>query len=154
MADFDFFPLLLQLLAEEKQLGSAISIDFSPPADWQGQWQYCSLSEVLNLPFTQRYDLAVVNLLKYTNLMAGTQPQRDHALVRLRDLFAKKILLIADPCLAQALRALGFNQLLGLLPDNLEVQIWQFNILSYKPVPDWFNSKFWANPDNWDKFRW
>ncbi|MFI7852446.1 DUF6231 family protein, partial [Acinetobacter baumannii] len=21
-------------------------------------------------------------------------------------------------------------------------------------VPDWFNSKFWANPENWNKFRW
>ncbi|MFE1698566.1 DUF6231 family protein, partial [Acinetobacter baumannii] len=24
----------------------------------------------------------------------------------------------------------------------------------YKHVPDWFNSKFWANPENWNKFRW
>ncbi|MFY5624612.1 DUF6231 family protein, partial [Acinetobacter baumannii] len=27
-------------------------------------------------------------------------------------------------------------------------------ILTYKHVPDWFNSKFWANPENWNKFRW
>lgn len=34
------------------------------------------------------------------------------------------------------------------------VEIWQFNLFDYKQLPDWLNSKFWANPENWGKFRW
>lgn len=155
MADFDFVPLLLQLLAEEKKLDTAISIDFKPQQHWSGQWQYCSLSEVLNLPFRQRYDLALVNLIKHSNILASNHGQMEHALVRLRDLFAKKVMVIADPSIAKQLRALGFNQVLNGLPSELHaVQLWQFNILTYKQVPDWLNARFWANPDNWDKFRW
>ena len=155
MAEFDFVPLLLQFVAEEKKLGAAISIDFKPQQHWSGQWQYCSLSEVLNLPFSQRYDLALVNLIKHSNILTAHQGQLEHALVRLRDLFAKKVIVVADPSIGKALHALGFSQILDLLPDVQQgVQIWQFNILTYKQVPDWFNAKFCANPDNWDKFRW
>ncbi|KAA8734742.1 hypothetical protein F4V57_02970 [Acinetobacter qingfengensis] len=154
MADFDFIPLLLQLLAEEKKVTSAITIDITPQSHWDGQWQYCNLTEVLSLPFTQRYDLALVNLVKADHIQGQNQISINNALVRLRDLFAKKIIVFAHPQLEKQLRALGFNQLLQNMPENNPVQIWQFNILTYKHVPDWFNSKFWANPENWDKFRW
>lgn len=153
MADFDFIPFLLQLLAEEK-VNTAMTIDIEPQSNWEGQWQYCSLKQVLNLPFAQRYDLAVVNLIKQKNIQPDNAITIDHALVRLRDLFAKKIIVLADLRLEKQLRALGFNQLLEAVPENSPVQIWQFNILTYKHVPDWFNSKFWANPENWDKYRW
>ncbi|GAA5010118.1 DUF6231 family protein [Acinetobacter puyangensis] len=153
MADFDFIPFLLQLLAEEK-VNTAMTIDIEPQSNWEGQWQYCSLKQVLNLPFAQRYDLAVVNLIKQENIQPDNAITIDHALVRLRDLFAKKIIVLADLRLEKQLRALGFNQLLEAVPENSPVQIWQFNILTYKHVPDWFNSKFWANPENWDKYRW
>ena len=52
------------------------------------------------------------------------------------------------------LRALGFSQLLDPASDAQDLAIWQFNILTYKQVPDWLNAKYWANPDNWNKFRW
>ncbi|MCH4247148.1 DUF6231 family protein [Acinetobacter populi] len=153
MADFDFIPFLLQLLAEEK-VNTAMTVDIEPQSNWEGQWQYCSLKQVLNLPFAQRYDLAVVNLIKQENIQPENIIAIDHALVRLRDLFAKKIIVLADIGLEKQLRALGFNQLLEAVPENSPVHIWQFNILTYKHVPDWFNSKFWANPENWDKYRW
>ena len=41
-----------------------------------------------------------------------------------------------------------------ILPAQLENEFWQFNILTYKQVPDWLNARFWANPENWTKFRW
>ena len=52
--------------------------------------------------------------------------------------------------LGEQLRSLGFTQVV----HQQNMQVWQFNILTYKHVPDWFNAKFWANPQNWDKFRW
>ncbi|TXJ08920.1 MAG: hypothetical protein E6Q25_04445 [Acinetobacter sp.] len=151
MADDDFIPILLQLLAAEN-LNTAISVDIEPQAHWVGQWQYCSLKQILNLPFVQRYDLAVVNLLKQSD--GDDVRLMENALVRLRDLFAKKVLVLAIPEQTKPLRALGFSQLQHIVPEDSLVQIWQFNILNYKHVPDWFNSKFWANPENWNKYRW
>ncbi len=160
MLDQDIIALLLQLLAEEKQIDQAIAIDIQPESNWDGQWQYCSLNEVASLPFDQRYDLAIVNLIKQQAVenknekLEITNTIIDNAVVRMRDLFAKKIIVFASLERTKQLRALGFNQLLEIVPDDSPVQIWQFNILTYKHVPDWFNSKFWANPDNWNKFRW
>ena len=160
MPDQDIIALLLQLLAEEKQIDQAIAIDIQPQSNWDGQWQYCSLNEVASLPFDQRYDLAIVNLIKQQAVenkhekLEITNTIIDNAVVRMRDLFAKKIIVFASLKRTKQLRALGFNQLLEIVPDDSPVQIWQFNILTYKHVPDWFNSKFWANPDNWNKFRW
>ncbi len=68
MPDQDIIALLLQLLAEEKQIDQAIAIDIQPQSNWGGQWQYCSLNDVASLPFDQRYDLAIVNLIKQTSL--------------------------------------------------------------------------------------
>nr|WP_298892821.1 DUF6231 family protein [uncultured Acinetobacter sp.] len=160
MPDQDIIALLLQLLAEEKQIDQAIAIDIQPQSNWGGQWQYCSLNEVASLPFDQRYDLGIVNLIKQQAVenkhekLEITNTIIDNAVVRMRDLFAKKIIVFASLERTKQLRALGFNQLLEIVPDDSPVQIWQFNILTYKHVPDWFNSKFWANPDNWNKFRW
>ena len=160
MPDQDIIALLLQLLAEEKQIDQAIAIDIQPQSNWDGQWQYCSLNDVASLPFDQRYDLAIVNLIKQQAFekkhekLEITNTIIDNAVVRMRDLFAKKIIVFASLERTKQLRALGFNQLLEIVPDDSPVQIWQFNILTYKHVPDWFNSKFWANPENWDKFRW
>ncbi len=35
-----------------------------------------------------------------------------------------------------------------------KLKIWQFNLYDYKPQPDWLNAKYWANPENFDKYRW
>ncbi|HKK15886.1 MAG TPA: DUF6231 family protein [Gammaproteobacteria bacterium] len=35
-----------------------------------------------------------------------------------------------------------------------ELQIYRFEMSDYKVTPEWFNSKFWANPELFDKFRW
>ena len=75
-------------------------------------------------------------------------------LVKLRDLFAKRLVVISRLQNEKLLRALGFTQLIDKTTHEADFALWQFNILTYKHVPDWFNSKFWANPENWDKFRW
>ena len=113
-----------------------------------------SLADVEQMPFTQRYDLAVVNVAS----AQCDQTVLQHALVRLRDLFAKKILVVADNSITPLLRALGFSQFnpvdLGSSSVSNAVQLWQFNNLTYKRVPDWLNAKFWANPEHFDKYRW
>lgn len=34
------------------------------------------------------------------------------------------------------------------------LNVWQFNLYDYKPRPNWLNADYWANPENWDKYRW
>ena len=117
------------------------------------QWHYFSLTEFLNLPFTQRYDLGVV-LLDTAEFKTATDSQKSHMLVKLRDLLAKRIVVVSALHDEKLLRALGFTQLIDKTTHDQDFALWQFNILTYKHVPDWFNSKFWANPENWNKFRW
>lgn len=75
-----------------------------------------------------------------------------HGLTRLRDLLARRVLVFSHPDYTPLLRSLGFSQIEFI--ESANMIIWQFNILSYKQVPDWLNSKYWANPENWGKYRW
>lgn len=87
--------------------------------------------------------------------MSGvTDLQKSQLLVKLRDLLAKRIVVACQLKDEQLLRSLGFTQLIDKTLHQNDFALWQFNILTYKHVPDWFNSKFWANPENWNKFRW
>ena len=117
------------------------------------QWQYFSVSELLNLPFTRRYDLVIV-LLDVDTIENIEESEKTQFLVKLRDLFAKRIIVVSRLEDEKLLRSLGFTQLIDKTTHEQNFALWQFNILTYKHIPDWFNSKFWANPENWDKFRW
>ena len=117
------------------------------------QWHYFSVTEFLSLPFTQRYDVGLV-LLDSQELLAISNTQKSQLLVKLRDLMAKRIVVVSQLQDEKLLRALGFTQLIDRTLHDRDFALWQFNILTYKHVPDWFNSKFWANPENWSKFRW
>ena len=117
------------------------------------QWHYFSVTEFLNLPFTQRYDVGFV-LLDSQELLAISNTQKSQLLVKLRDLMAKRIVVVSQLQDEKLLRSLGFTQLIDKTQHDSDFALWQFNILTYKHVPDWFNSKFWANPENWNKFRW
>ena len=117
------------------------------------QWHYFSVTEFLNLPFTQRYDVGLV-LLDSQELLAISNTPKSQLLVKLRDLMAKRIVVVSQLQDEKLLRSLGFTQLIDKTLHDRDFALWQFNILTYKHVPDWFNSKFWANPENWNKFRW
>ena len=85
-------------------------------------------------------------------------------LARVRDLHADRVIHVNNTkmtdtgwTLADSL-ALGFSEM-----DNSAIaeplsehglQIFEFDIRSYKPAPDWLNAKNWANPEQWDKRRW
>jgi hypothetical protein len=117
------------------------------------QWHYFNVTAFLNLPFTERYDLAFV-VLDSKECIHISPAEKSQLLVKLRDLMAKRIVVVSQLQDEQLLRALGFTQLIDKTQDSGNFALWQFNILTYKHVPDWFNSKFWANPENWNKFRW
>ncbi len=81
----------------------------------------------------------------------------DHLLARLRDLDCEAVY---ARCLTQCggtrqwsrhLRSLGFLPVRHYADDT---SLFYFDIYDYKLLPDWLNSKFWANPEMWDKARW
>ncbi|MHA3047994.1 DUF6231 family protein [Acinetobacter sp. ANC 4641] len=116
-------------------------------------WQYFNVSDFLSLPFTRRYDLGFI-LLDTPEMQNLGEPEKSQLLVKLRDLMAKRLVVVCQSQDVKLMRALGLTQMLDKTQQQGNVSLWQFNILTYKHVPDWFNSKFWANPENWDKFRW
>ncbi len=165
---------LIQKLAHEKPIhhGLMIARDFSTLGEWGngwiGAWQQRELWLLNSLPFQQRYDLAVIILdqcyLDHDSITSHALTEKNqatpsqvtasqtitHGLTHLRDLLAKRVLVVACGDQSAGLRALGFNMI-----ENIEGwELWQFNILEYKQIPDWLNSRHWANPENWGKYRW
>ena len=71
-------------------------------------------------------------------------------LARVRDFVAPRIIVIADAhCALSRLDflALGYDTLAA---DQAEkVTLYQFDLATYKQVPDWLNARFWANPERW-----
>ena len=156
MAEQNVITSMLDDFAQEQPIKTAICIgqDLTQVKFNQSiQWHYFSVSDFLSLPFTQRYDLGFV-LFDTAEMQNISSQQKSQLLVRLRDLMAKRIVVVSQLQDEQLLRALGFTQLIDKTTHGKDFALWQFNILTYKHVPDWFNSKFWANPENWNKFRW
>ena len=156
MAELNVITSMLDDLSKEQPIQTAICIgqNLNQYDTHQSiQWFYFNVSDFLNLPFTQRYDLAFV-LFDTVEIENISEQVKSQMLVKLRDLMAKRLVVVSKLHDEQLLRSLGFTQLIDKTSHESNFALWQFNILSYKHVPDWFNSKFWANPENWDKFRW
>ncbi len=64
---------------------------------------------------------------------------------------APRLLLVAHAGCAldeAAFLALGFE--LAARDAAAGVRLHAFDLDTYKPVPDWLNSRFWANPERWE----
>lgn len=106
-----------------------------------------------------RYDLAVI-----VDLEATARPTLAHLIARLRDINARRLLLLAEVGTVAGEYAKGWSRadLVGLglewlsacRYDGRTVDLYHFDIDTYKTTPDWLNSRYWANPDLFDKYRW
>lgn len=155
MAEQHVLTSLLDDLCQQQPIYSALCLgqDVTTYSPEGIHWQYFNASDFLNLPFTQRYDLALV-IFHHDTQQHLSDDQQSQLIVKLRDLMAKRLIVIADHTQEQQLRALGLTQMLNQTFDHEQLMVWQFNILNYKQVPDWLNARFWANPERWNKFRW
>lgn len=123
-----------------------------------------TLTEFEAMPFNKRYTLGCLVQpfeLNSESSRDKTQAQASDATystiaIRLRDLFAEQSLLLTYTTLSE----LNFN-CLGYIAHPIETSdeipdfvSWQFNLYDYKQLPDWLNAKYWANPENFDKYRW
>ena len=98
-----------------------------------------------------RFDLAIVSGL------LETLSAKDAAAVlgRLKNLHTDKYVLLVDPARA----CLGHDALLALALAPFEQLddgrvAWRYDIDRYNPERPWNNAEDWANPQNFDRFRW
>lgn len=127
-----------------------------------------TLAELNNQYNPQRYELGCFWL---PTLSKEQLAQFIPIIMRYRDLYAAHLLLAIDKSLD--LRAYGFMPFDSTNEQPLDTSVkstshtshdaslstpslalWQFNLYDYKRLPNWLNSKYWANPENWDKRRW
>lgn len=88
--------------------------------------------------------------LVYHALHGLNSAQARALLARVRDFIAPHIIVIADTrCALSRLDflALGYEALAAIEAE--EVALYQFDMATYKQVPDWLNARFWANPERW-----
>lgn len=125
------------------------------------QWPQDTRLQRLTTPFTQQQlsaikavDLAVISDL--TESLKVTDGQQWLGL--LRNLYAPHVILISDADKAQQngwqlsdFLAMGLARYAG---NHSGIQLYSYAIENYQPKRDWLNSRFWANPENFDKYRW
>lgn len=98
-----------------------------------------------------RTDLAIAQLEKDLDTREARQ-----LIAVLRDLLARQMLVFVPESLLDdaALLGLGLTRQARYDIAGEHWQAWSYDIRTYKSVPDWLNPRFWANPENWNKFRW
>jgi len=117
----------------------------------------------------QRFELACFWL---PTMSAEQLQQFIPTIMRYRDLYAAHLLIavkdkidlraygfmpfdiLGDQAIDTAITAIDSHTAERLLPAASSLTLWQFNLYDYKRLPNWLNSKYWANPENWDKHRW
>ena len=120
-------------------------------------WEAFDYQQFIAHRFAKRYDLAVI-------ILSNDSAIDTQIIQRCRDLFAKHCLVVqnlSEPATGVDVASFGFSRLheQPIVENDQDhhatnYQVWQFNLFDYKHLPDWFNSKFWANPELWNKFRW
>lgn len=115
----------------------------------------------LTTPFSQQQllEIAPIDLAVVSHLTESlAKPEAQQWLGKIKNQYAPHVILISHPELAAEkgwqltdYLALGFKHIAGT-EDGL--QVFSYAIENYQPKRDWLNSRFWANPEMYDKYRW
>jgi hypothetical protein len=104
------------------------------------------------LPAHRRYPLGVV-AGQLETLQHRTASQ---LLARLRDQVCARVLVLVAPDAGWSrsdLLALGYNRI-GRSQGPARWSLYEYEITRYNPERTWNNPSDWANPENFDKYRW
>ena len=107
------------------------------------------------LAFDAPFDCAILHgALEEISIDAGSV-----LIAQLRDLHCQRLLVTlqnggATPWTEKSLRALGLSRTAVTDLECGTFVLYEFSLSDYKTTPNWLNRNHWANPDNWDKFRW
>lgn len=112
------------------------------------------------MPFSiqQLVDLPTIDLAIISNIIETLpKTQAMQWLGLMRNAHAPHIIVISEITLAAQqgwqladYLALGMKRI-GIVD---KYQLFSYAIETYQPKHDWLNSRFWANPENFDKYRW
>lgn len=99
-------------------------------------------------------------LLFHGSLDSCAREDVSRVLAVARDLYAARTVVMsacdpldeAQPVTRNFMFSMGFRSRGGA--DNSDISLYEYHIHDYKTVPDWLNARFWANPENWGKYRW
>lgn len=81
----------------------------------------------------------------------------DAVIAHLRDFLSMDFYVLHPGDALEQTRRMGALGLCCLQIFNICGQSWglnHFSLKTYKKTPNWLNSRFWANPQLWNKFRW
>ncbi len=115
----------------------------------------------LTTPFKQQQldNIEPVDLAIISHLTESLEKSVGQAwLGTIKNQYAPHVILISHAELARQNQwqftdylAMGFKHIAGT-EDGL--RIFSYAIENYQPTHDWLNSRFWANPEMYDKYRW
>lgn len=83
--------------------------------------------------------------------------QLDAVIAHLRDFLSLELYVLHPGDLMEQTRRVGALGLRCLQIFEFDEQPWglnHFSLKTYKKTPNWLNSRFWANPQLWNKFLW
>jgi len=117
-------------------------------------------SHVLKTPFSlEQFNVQGAIDLAIISDLIETLPKQEAIqwLSMVRNRYAQHLVLVVNHDIANQQGWLIADYLaLGLQQHGAygDYQLFSYNIESYRPKRDWLNSRFWANPENYDKYRW
>lgn len=135
-------------------------------ADYLAGCKQCALREVALAPTLEalddygRFDLVFVSHV----LERMPKAKAEQLIARLRDLHCDRLIIVipigtdwpdnVSHWQQTDLMGLGFSLLAEFHSNKHLVHIYAFDIASYKTTPEWLNSKYWANPEMFNKYWW
>ncbi|HKJ94617.1 MAG TPA: DUF6231 family protein [Gammaproteobacteria bacterium] len=132
----------------------AVTGDDVPLPDRGGPYRIERIHGLSDLGTADHYDLAIVD-------SAASFPETEVPMLlsRLRDLNARRVLVVVRPGASGAwtrhsLIGFGYTHRGQATIGEQDVDLFQFDIDTYKHTPDWLNPSNWANPELWDRYRW
>lgn len=124
------------------------------------QFDECECFNTAEVPLppelaNQRYDLAIVaNQLERLDKRSGTE-----LLAGLRNLSVSRMAVLVDHSQTQGWQdtdfyALALQRTARFEQGDRVLTLYTYDLAEYKQVPDWLNSKYWANPAMFGKYWW
>lgn len=117
---------------------------------------------ITSTPSSEPYDLGIATFVFKPDEDSHKENMEKNwsCIARMRDLECKQLCVIMQsshesPQKSNLIAEMTSMGLRYMGNDEAESELYfEFNIHDYKNVPDWFNSKYWAHPERWDKERW
>lgn len=122
--------------------------------------QFDAEHALCDIPGDARYDLGLVS----HSLEFMSKPEAGRLVARLRDIHCRRLIVVV-PIGRQWQRhrshwhtadmlGYGLVRIAQYRHEDRPVHIYAFDIDTYKLVPDWLNSRYWAHPELFDKYWW